>query len=427
MKKNLLSITILATVFLKAQFSVSVQTPAHFQGKEAILYTLNGSKDIIAARENRKGNGLNFRVPTPYTGMMKVYFPEVNAAFNLISENKEISIILETSTDKINNVIYRDEANILMENIQDHQKKTEMIAPALVQIQEFYRKDSDFGKAVHKEIERLKVKPTIDATKNPFVHYYHTNYNIYLTEKPAKAPDQNEILKFIQNSGDMLETSSLLRPLLIRYMNTAGNAQVSEATDRLLHALNTETARGQTVLSELIEIFDVYSMTEMKEKYLTLAKNLKCTINDRLASTIASNKNVELGAVFPDYSFQSATNTQTKTLHSVKADKKVIVFWSSTCSHCEADLPVLLEKYRQLKDKNIEIIGLSLDSDAASYRNKIAALPWINDSELRGWNSSYTETYNISATPTYFVLDAANKIIARPDHAADVLTFLNIK
>lgn len=111
----------------------------------------------------------------------------------------------------------------------------------------------------------------------------------------------------------------------------------------------------------------------------------------------------------------------------MKADKKVIVFWSSTCSHCEADLPVLLEKYRQLKDKNIEIIGLSLDSDAASYRNKIAALPWINDSELRGWNSSYTETYNISATPTYFVLDAANKIIARPDHAADVLTFLNIK
>ncbi len=427
MRPTLLLIAILAAVLLNAQFSVSLQTPAHFQGKEAILYTLNGSKDIIAARENRKGNGLTFQVATPYTGMMKVYFPEVNAAFNLISENKNISIILETSNDKITNVIYQDEANILMENVQDHQKKTELIAPALVQIQEYYRKDSEFGKAVNKEIERLRNKPVIDASKNPFVYYYHTHYNNLLSEKNAKKPDQNEILKFIQNSGAMLETSSLLRPLLIRYMNTAGNAQVSEATDRLLNALNTETPRGQTVLSELIEIFDVYAMTEMKEKYLTLAKNLKCTINDRLASTIASNQNIELGAVFPDYSFQSAANTNVKSLHNVKADKKVIVFWSSTCSHCEADLPVLLEKYRQMKDQNIEIIGLSLDSDAASYRNKIAALPWINDSELRGWNSSYTETYNINATPTYFVLDASNKIIARPDHAADVITFLNIK
>ena len=79
------------------------------------------------------------------------------------------------------------------------------------------------------------------------------------------------------------------------------------------------------------------------------------------------------------------------------------------------------------KSKKIEIIGFSLDTEKSAYESRVAALPWINDSELRGWNSSFTETYNVHATPTYFVLDSENKIIAKPDHASDVLQFFGLK
>ncbi len=178
----------------------------------------------------------------------------------------------------------------------------------------------------------------------------------------------------------MLESSSLLRPVLVAYLNSGGNANVGASVDKLLDSLKVETPRGQTVLSELIDIFDVYQMDDFKTKYLGLAKNLKCTINDRLASTLKSNANVEMGAVFPNYKFQSPTNTTVKSIHDVKADKKIIVFWSSTCSHCETELPKLLEKYNDLKAKNIQVIALSLDVDKNSYSNKITAFPWINDS-----------------------------------------------
>ncbi len=151
------------------------------------------------------------------------------------------------------------------------------------------------------------------------------------------------------------------------------------------------------------------------------------TITDRLASTIKSNANVEMGAAFPNYKFQSPVNTSAKSLYDVKADKKVVVFWSSTCSHCETELPKLLEKYNELKGKNIQVVALSLDVDKNSYTKKIAAFPWVNDSELRGWNSSYTETYNVHATPTYFILDANNKIINKPEHVGDVLEYFKLK
>lgn len=430
MKKIYTLSAVLAAFAMQAQFTVTVQTPADFKDQDAILYTLNGSKDIVFTKEQSKNNTWTFKYPNNYMGMMKVYFPGTNNTVSFISENKNVSIKLDTQNNKVKDVVYLDEANDLMSKQQEGSQKKELILPALAQIKEYYKDNTDFGKALKTEIDRLSGgASSIDAAKHPFISYYNTNYSKFLSN-PADSPkkvDQDEIINFLDKSNDMLETSSLLRPVLVAYLNSGGNTNVAGSVDKLLDRLKVETPRGQTVLSELIDIFDVYQMDEFKSKYLGLAKNLKCTINDRLASTLKSNANVEMGAVFPNNKFLSATNTTAKSIHDVKADKKVIVFWSSTCSHCESELPKLLEKYNDLKAKNIQIIGLSLDVDKNSYTKRIAAFPWINDSELRGWNSNYVDTYNVHATPTYFILDANNKIISKPDHVGDVLEYFKLK
>lgn len=430
MKKIYTLSAILAAFALQAQFTVTVQTPADFKDKDAILYTLNGSKDIIVTKEQSKNNTWTFKYPNHYMGMMKLYFPSTNNAVSFISENKNVNIKLDIQNNKVKDVIYLDEANELMSKQQDGSQKKELILPALAQIKEYYKDNTDFGKALKNEIDRLSgTSSSIDAEKHPFIAYYNTNYSKLLgnSADSSKKVSQDDIINFLDKSNDMLESSSLLRPVLVAYLNSGGNTNVGGSVDKLLDRLKVETPRGQTVLSELIDIFDVYQMDEFKNKYLGLAKNLKCTINDRLASTLKSNANVEMGAVFPNYKFQSATNTTAKSIHDVKADKKVIVFWSSTCSHCETELPKLLEKYNDLKSKNIQVVTLSLDVDKNSYSTKIAAFPWINDSELRGWNSTYVDTYNVHATPTYFILDANNKIINKPDHVGDVLEYFKVK
>ena len=412
----------------QAQFKIAIETPAEFAPKEAYVYTLDGSKDILNSKVNRSGNNWNISISKPYSGMMKVFFPETNASFNLISENKDIKVKLLTNKEKITRIDFLDEPNALMSSIQDNQQKKELILPALYQIKEYYKSESNFGKALDTEILTLS-DPTPDVPKYPFVHFYNDNYNRFVEKSASKTPaTEKEIQEFLVNSNELLEASSLMRPVLVSYLNLASaGSNVSGSVDTLLNAVNTETPRGQTVMSELIDIFDVYGMNDLKTKYLTDAKNLKCTINDRLTSTIKSNTNVEMGAKFPNYKFANATNTTAKSIHEVKAKNKILVFWSSTCSHCEKELPEILEKYNDLKKLNVEVIGLSLDSDKTSYINRISSLPWINDSELKGWYSSYVETYNVHATPTYFVLDADNKIVAKPDHAKDALNHFNLK
>jgi peroxiredoxin len=428
MKKIYTISALLAAFSLQAQFTVTIQAPADFKDQDAILYTLNGSKDIIFSKEQSKNNVWTFKYPKNYMGMMKVYFPNSNNTFNFISENKNVNVKLETQTNKVKDIVYLDEANNIMSKLQEGSQKKELILPALSQIKEYYKENTDFGKALKTEINRLSGSSEgIDQNQHPFIYYYNTNYSKYLSNDASKKVNQDEVINFLDKSNDMLETSSLLRPILVSYLNSGGNTNVTASVDKLLDRLKVETPRGQTVLSELIDIFDVYEMQEFKDKYLGLAKNLKCTITDRLASTLKSNANVEIGAAFPNNKFQSPVNSTAKSLYDIKADKKVIIFWSSTCSHCEEELPKLLAKYNDLKAKNIQVVGLSLDVDKDSYSKKISAFPWVNDSELRGWNSSYVDTYNVHATPTYFILDANNKIINKPEHVGDVLEYFKLK
>lgn len=425
MKKVIVTSCLLVLTNLSAQFKINIDSAPTFTPKEVYLYTLSGSKDILHSKAERRGNIWQIKVDKPYTGMMKLYFPEGNTSINFISENKDVKLKFEAVNGKIANIQYLDPSNAVMNDMQDAQQKKEYILPALHQIKDYYQEETDFRKALNTEIARLSAsKQNIAAY--PFVNYYQTNYAKYVEKNSSNTLTHNEIISFLSNSGDMLETSSLMRPVLVSYLNVGPSTNLVADVDKLLKAVNTETPRGQTIMSELIDIFDIYEMKDLKDRYLTEAKNLKCTINDRLSRTIEINKNTETGASFANHVFTQPTNTNAKSVYDVKADRKVIVFWASTCSHCEADLPKLIEKYNLMKSKNIEIIAFSLDSDKNAYENRVKSLPWINDAELKGWYSTVAEKYNVHATPTYFVLDAANKIIAKPDHAADVISYLNL-
>lgn len=408
-----------------AQFNINIEAPKDFSPKEAYLYTLNGSRDILSNKTIKKINVFSFRVEKPYFGMLKVYFPENNTFINFVSENKNVHFNFQTLDNKISKVNYTDETNLVMDRMQKFQRKKEEILPALQQMKDYYDTQYEFRQAIDKEITELTAEQQVDAARFPFVSYYTTNYRKYL-QNPAGVTNA-EISNFLTNTGSYLEHSSLLKPLLLAYLNNAGAQQLDQEVETLLKNTNVETNRGQTILSEIIDIFDLYGLTAQKDKYLAQAQDLKCEINSHLTTTLTVNENMAIGKKFPDNTFKKPINTKAKTLHGVSADKKIVMFWASTCPHCDKEISQMLEKYSQLKKRNIEIIGLSVDSDAKSYQSKANILPWINDSELMGWYSSYVDKYNVHATPQLFILDSQNYIIYKPANFADAMMYLKIQ
>lgn len=427
MKKIFFIPIVLIGLQLSAQYSVKITSDAVFTPKEAYFYNENGSKDILLSKAERNGNVWTVRNDKPYVGLMKVFFPESNSSLMFISENKDVEIQFASEKNKIKEVVYLDQPNQMMDEVQGRQRKREIILPALYEMKAYYKQSSTFGKAIEEEIANLSKEVAVDAAKNPFVSFYNKNYNRFLVNNAAAAkPTQAEIINFLSNADEKLESSTLMQPVLLAYIQNAGKSPETDI-ENLLNTLKQESPRGQVVLSELIDIFDTYGMEDLKAKYLAKASDLKCTITDRLASTMKANKSTQIGATFPDYTFVSPLNTSAKKLSQVKANKKVVVFWSSTCSHCEQELPQFIPFYKDLKARGVEIIGLSFDTDKAAYMKRVKDFPWINDTELHGWYSSYADVYNVHATPTYFILDASNKIIAKPNHIGDVLKKLGVK
>jgi peroxiredoxin len=68
-----------------------------------------------------------------------------------------------------------------------------------------------------------------------------------------------------------------------------------------------------------------------------------------------------------------------------------------------------------LHSKGLNIIGVSLDKDAAKWKEAIAKdkLTWNHVSNLKFWDEPIAKQYKVESIPATFILDASGKIVAR--------------
>ena len=103
-----------------------------------------------------------------------------------------------------------------------------------------------------------------------------------------------------------------------------------------------------------------------------------------------------------------------KDLKSIAAQYKLVVFGASWCPHCTEELPKLENYAKTWKDNNIELIYISIDTNKKDYQDTYLDKPWQSYCDFKGWDTQAALDYFVSGTPTYFLLDATNKILLRP-------------
>ena len=93
----------------------------------------------------------------------------------------------------------------------------------------------------------------------------------------------------------------------------------------------------------------------------------------------------------------------------------VVMFWASTCDHCQQMVPRLHEWYLHENSIDLEFITISIDTTLKQFDAFIKELKpeWITAHDPLGWNGFVPEKYFIYATPSLFLLDHDRKIIAQ--------------
>lgn len=93
----------------------------------------------------------------------------------------------------------------------------------------------------------------------------------------------------------------------------------------------------------------------------------------------------------------------------------IVDFWASWCAPCRAENPNVVAIYKEFHSKGLNIVGVSLDRDAAKWKEAIAKdkLFWIQVSHLKFWDEPIAAQYGVQEIPSTFILDATGKVVAQ--------------
>ena len=66
----------------------------------------------------------------------------------------------------------------------------------------------------------------------------------------------------------------------------------------------------------------------------------------------------------------------------------VLFFYSSTCDHCHEQMPLLMNLYREMRPRGVEVIGIALDDNVEDFdrtiREKGLLFPCYTELVARG-------------------------------------------
>ncbi|MDQ3046342.1 MAG: DUF5106 domain-containing protein [Bacteroidota bacterium] len=104
------------------------------------------------------------------------------------------------------------------------------------------------------------------------------------------------------------------------------------------------------------------------------------------------------------------------SLHSVQANYTIVIFWDHGCGHCKKEMPKLVELYKKLKDKGIQVYAVETEDNPKEWKKFIREnkLNWINVYEPDEYKRAVIKKfYDIYSTPVIYLLDENKTIKAK--------------
>jgi thiol-disulfide isomerase/thioredoxin len=453
MKKNILAFLLLISAIAHGQHSVKGSMSPKLASDWVILYKIEGTKQVFVNNTTIKTDSVlikgkkqavgNFEIKLPASakpGAYRVTYRLEGASFVDFFYNKEnVSFIFNPDypqeaiafQESSENKLY----NAYMKEVSLAQQKLDSVQIAALQDPELDLKA--YYKELYQEVNNVQEKYEV-LTKNKYIAPFvkasarFNSKEILSSVNNYLSNIKNTFFSTLDFSNEALINSSFLTNRVLEYVFYI-NFSDDEEQQQILYKESIETVLSKIkkesykrdIIQYLIEQFETSKNLEIidylfKKHYNKLPVNLQ---DKKFKTEKLALLAVEIGRIAPDFSWEENGKTiKLSTLN--EAEHYILVFWSTSCSHCLREIPQL---HTHMKNKSeIKVIAFGLEEDAFVWETYTKTnLPgWHNVLGLKKWKNPIARTYQINATPTYFILNKNKKIIAKPNEFKDVKEYL---
>ena len=271
-----------------------------------------------------------------------------------------------------------------------------------------------------------------DKLVNNFIKSSKKYYAPELIETPQEFlnSEKQHYFDFINFNDKKLLNSTFLSERIIDYIFYLNGSDIVEVQNILYKSAVKEVMQKITdvhlkndLLTTLLYTFAQIENTVLIDfVFADFYNKLPVEIqNKSVIKDIQEKVKLAVGKIAPEITWQE--NGFTKKLSELTiTETYIVVFWSTSCSHCLKEIPKL---YEYTKDKTgVHVIAIALEKEEEIFNQKIEELKkWTNILGLKKWTNQKAIDYQINATPSYFILDRDKKIIAKPNYFSDVKVF----
>jgi len=443
MIKKLLLILLLFTSLVEAQHTVkgTMQPADNFSW--IVLYQLKGSKQDYIANATIENGTFSFTIPKDKTsGIYRMVYNLKNQLFvDFIYDSEDVELtfnpkqpnqLIEFTKSK-NNQIYLT----YLKAISKPQQKLDSLQIA-------YFKDTKSRKIekAYKTNKKLldKAQQEFELTSNNILanHFIKASAR-YNAETPVKIPEdylksvKTHFFDAINFNNKTLLNSAFINDKIndfIFYMNNSDdkatlNKLRKESITTVLDKIKNNKELSRDIQEGLLYNFaqqqNIGLTNHMLNSYIQLPKELQ---DVAFIGDIKGQLKTAVGNIAPNILWSE--NNKSQSLHMLSnSNYYLVIFWSSTCSHCLKELPLLEKFLKNKKDVKVLAIGLETEKSKASWQTEISNYNnWTHIYGKDKWKNKFARDYGVNATPSFYILDAKKKILAKPDDVEELKVFL---
>jgi thiol-disulfide isomerase/thioredoxin len=430
--KRLLFLISLIPSILLAQHSIKGTFSPAKEYNFALLYKVTPtlSEYISNTEIDKETGGFEFQLDSTRTkGMYRVVYaiPQEDYNFDIIyngKENIELTFNSETgvtfkkSAENKLLASYTNSMSMVTQSIGNYFREESKNTKALKSI---FKTQQETQENFEKAAEGMMTLDFIKANK-PYIPTDFEDLKTYINNLRLHYFDH------IDFNSKALQSSNFLEEKMLNYVFGMSSEIEDEATvyknniDIFHDVLKTTPQGVKRIL--LVDLWQQMAdlgfesvANYISDKYLMpVAKSL----NDKdLIDGLTLFKNTSIGRKAPDFTLEikkdkALVKTQLSALNV--AQKYIVVFWSSTCSHCLDEIPQLHSFVNTLEKGDVKVIAVGLEDDP--YKWKDLTYTYTSFIHVYGegrWENKIGNDYGVTSTPTYFILDKDKKFISKPE------------